>query len=166
MALCPWTSPKGRKCKLELKQDGSPHEGQHRTALRNKPIPEGVKLQRVKVPSADIAPATKGSGGAFRDDEQKAIDRDIALSYDEWKRRGKPSPSDFFNSSAADNFTYVVPPTAVDAVLDAMRRGVGAGAEMAGKSFRYRMGVHKSGNTAIRFVAIDPVEKKKDDDKK
>jgi hypothetical protein len=165
MTQCPWKSPKGRQCKLELKADGSPHDGQHKSALRNKPIPEGLNLRRVKVPSEDITAATRGSGGVSRDAEQKAIDRDIALSYEEWKRRGKPSPSDFFNSNAADNFTYVVPPTAVDAVLDAMRRGVGAGAEMAGKSFRYRMGVHKSGNTAIRFVAIDPVEKKKDDKK-
>jgi hypothetical protein len=155
MAKCDFVTEKGKRtCKLE-----AGHEGQHKTAIRNKPLPQGFSLKRVKVPSDQIQASSRGSSGKPRGKEQQEVDKDLKTAYETWVKMGKPSPSDFFNHQVAENFTYVVPPSAEAAVLDMLRLGTGSGAPLHGKSFRYRKGTHRSGNVAIRFVAIDPPPK-------
>jgi len=159
MANCPYKTEKGRTCKLP-----QGHEGAHKTALRNKPLPADFSPQMVTV-AADQVQGTTRNVNFVRDEKQQQVDKDLIAAHRAWIQAGKPSPADFFNSKVAERFTYVVPPVLVDPVLDMLRRAAGAGTPLRGKTFRYRQGTHASGNRVIRFVAIDPIEKKLKGDK-
>jgi hypothetical protein len=157
---CNYKTEKGRRCKLKVNGEGK-HPGQHRIVIRktDKPaLPAGLVVKTQDIPKDAVVTKTMQRTAAPRDADQKKFDNDVIAAYQKWVNSGRPVTADSDTFKKAGK-RYVIPPSAVDAVLYYLRNAVGAGAPMAGKRFIYRRGTDHNG-IVINFMITDPPAKK------
>jgi hypothetical protein len=158
-ARCQTTTETGRQCILPVHQDSVSHKYVNRDKV-HKPLkdmlPAGFTLTATEVAKTDVLKkATTRQDTKPRDDEQKRVDQDAKKNYA--KNHGKHNAGEDF--AVYFHAEYIVPPRAVDTVLDYLRRAGGTGGTAKGSVFRYRKGAHGSGNVRIQWAFIDPAPK-------
>lgn len=153
---CQFKTDKGRQCKLIIHPDTHKHMFVNREAADHKPlsqvVPSGFSLTAVEVKNTDVlSKGGKRTDTKPRDADQKRVDGHVQKSAG--KNSAHNSKTEFGKLAVTE---YVVPPAAVDTVLDYLRRAVGTGGpEVAqGMTLRYRRGDHASGNTRLQWAVV------------
>lgn len=164
---CEYKTERGRQCKLLVDPATGAHvdakPDKHKFVIRKAPeekpvLPKGVRLKAQIIPiDGERIKKQVGAGAREaepRDEHQRQVDADVKAIYEEWIRRGRPNEVEKWPQGV-----YVVPPEAVDAVLDMLRKTMTKGGPAYGKSTRYTRGTHKSGNALIAFSCADKPQK-------
>ena len=124
-------------------------------------VPAGFSLAAAEVkPTEVIRKQTNRKDTAPRDADQKKVDAAVKTNYAKNVAKNHTTDTEWGQLSLAE---YIVPPKAVDTVLDYLRRSTGTGGTAAGAQLRYRKGTHGSGNTRIQWAVVT---KSKKDSKK
>lgn len=157
---CPYKTDRGRQCKLladpvtGLHVDAKPDK--HKFVIRKAPgerpvLPQGVRLRAEILPIGQrVKKETPNRETGPRSNEQKQVDADVLAVYNEWVKRNKPKEPENWPQSR-----YIVPPEAVDAVLDMLRKTTQKDGPVYGKSVRYVKGKHKGGGVIVAFSCAD-----------
>lgn len=160
---CTYQTAKGRRCLLITHPDNIKHKMLDRNKTEHHALsavlPSGFALKAETVAKTEtIKKASNRQDTAPRDQDQKKIDRDAKDNYTKNASTGKHSGMKFEDFILS---RYIVPPKAVDTVLEYLRRAAGTGGTVHGAVFRYRKGTHQSGNVQIQwaFVKPDPTPK-------
>jgi hypothetical protein len=152
---CPQTTDSGRRCIFVI----HPDTVKHRYVDRNKAhhalsavVPAGFSLTATEVaPDAVIRKATNRKDTAPRDADQKKVDAAVKTNYGKNQAKNHTTKTEWGSLHLAE---YIVPPRAVDTVLDYLRRATGTGGTAQGAQLRYRKGTHGSGNTRIQWAVV------------
>jgi len=152
---CTTVTEKGRRCLFVVHTDAIKHRYVDRTrkheALSNV-VPAGFSLTATEVGAGDvIRKSTNRKDTAPRDQDQKKIDHAVKTNYGKNQAKSATTKTEWGSLSLAE---YIVPPKAVDTVLDYLRRATGTGGTAPGAQLRYRRGTHSSGNTRIQWAVV------------
>lgn len=155
---CTYQTPKGRRCLLVTHSDNVKHKmvdrGKTEHHALSAVLPSGFALKAETVAKTEtIKKASNRQDTAPRDQDQKKIDRDAKDNYTKNASAGKHSGMKFEDFALS---RYIVPPKAVDTVLEYLRRAAGTGGTVHGAVFRYRKGTHQSGNVQIQWAFVKP----------
>lgn len=164
-ARCTFKTEKGRRCLLEIHPDSVKHKMVDRSKTEHHALsavlPAGFSFKAETVGATEkLKKESNRKDTAPRDQDQKRIDREAKQNHEKNVAANKHAGQKF------EEFTlsrYIVPPKAVDTVLEYLRRAAGTGGTVHGAVFRYRKGTHASGNVQLQwaFVKPDPNPKSK-----
>ncbi len=161
---CTATTESGRRCLFVVHTDDTKHRYVDRSKTHvalSSVVPAGFSLTAVEVKSTEvIRKQTNRKDTAPRDADQKKVDAAVKTNHARNVAKNHTTDSEWGTLSLAE---YIVPPKAVDTVLDYLRRSTGTGGTAAGAQLRYRKGTHGSGNTRIQWAVVT---KSKKDSKK
>ena len=150
---CTVTTDSGRRCLFVIHTDATKHRYVDRTKKHESlsaVLPAGFKLAAVE--STDvIRKATNRKDTAPRDQDQKRVDEAVKVNFGKNQAKKHTTDTEWSSLSLAE---YVVPPRAVDTVLDYLRRATGTGGTAPGSQLRYRRGTHGSGNTRVQWAVV------------
>lgn len=155
---CAFKTDKGRQCKLVVHTNNEKHVFVNRDSTRehvplSKVVPAGFSLTATEVRKTDVLKKQVGSRGDTkpRDADQRKVDGHVQKSAG--KNANHTTKTEFDNLSVSQ---YVVPPPAVDTVLDYLRRATNSGGPEAarGMQLRYRKADHPSGNVTIQWAVV------------
>lgn len=162
---CTFKTDKGRRCLLETHTDSVKHKIVDRSKTEHHALssvlPAGFSFKAETVTKTEtLKKESNRKDDKPRDADQKRIDREAKANYDKNVAANRHAGQKF------EEFTlsrYIVPPKAVDTVLEYLRRSAGTGGTVHGSVFRYRKGTHQSGNVQLQwaFVKPDPNPKSK-----
>lgn len=162
---CTYKTPKGRQCLLETHTDSVKHKmvdrGKTEHHALSAVLPAGFTFKAETVAKTEVLKKESNrKDDKPRDQDQKRIDRDAKQNYDKnvaGNRHAGMKYDEYILSR------YIVPPKAVDTILEYLRRAAGTGGTVHGAVFRYRKGTHESGNIQLQwaFVKPDPTPKTK-----
>jgi hypothetical protein len=153
---CTTVTDSGRRCLFIVHTDATKHRFVDRTKKHeamSSVLPAGFKLVATEVTdkSAVIRKATNRKDTAPRDQDQKKVDEAVKVNFGKNQAKQHTTKTEWGSLSLAD---YIVPPKAVDTVLDYLRRATGTGGTAPGAQLRYRRGTHASGNTRIQWAVV------------
>jgi len=154
---CPNKTEKGRQCLLVIHPDSVKHKYVDRSNAVHVPLasvlPAGFTLTATEVKATDRVTKSAGRKDTKpRDADQKRVDRDALANYTKNHTKEFTTKTEWAKVILSE---YIVPPKAVDAVLDYLRRAMGTGGSVADTQLRYRKGVHASGNTRVQWAFLD-----------
>lgn len=157
---CQNTTSSGRQCLLAVHKDEVTHKYVDRSRV-HKPLsevlPAGFTIKATEVkPGQGLTKGGERKDTRPRDADQKRTDTDARLNYEKNHKAGHTTATDFQTVILTE---YIVPPRAVDTVLDYLRRAAGTGGTVRGSQFRYRKGVHASGNVVLHWAFLDKAPK-------
>jgi hypothetical protein len=152
---CTQKTDSGRRCLFVVHTDATKHRYVDRTRKHeslSSVVPAGFSLTPTEVkPDEVIRKATNRKDTAPRDQDQKKVDAAVKTNYGKNQAKNHTTKSEWGSLSLAE---YIVPPKAVDTVLDYLRRATGTGGTAPGAQLRYRRGTHGSGNTRIQWAIV------------
>ena len=152
---CTTTTESGRRCLFVVHTDATKHRYVDRSKKHESlsaVVPTGFKLTATEVkPDEVIRKATNRKDTAPRDQDQKKVDEAVKVNFGKNQAKNATTKTEWGSLSLAD---YIVPPKAVDTVLDYLRRATGSGGTAPGAQLRYRRGTHGSGNTKIQWAIV------------
>lgn len=155
---------KGRRCVYEIHQDSIKHVYVNRTKTKEtlaSVVPAGFTLtaEAVKAGEAFDKRGTAARVAKPRSNDQKRVDGEAAKNYPKNKQAGHNTETAFEKLVLS---RFIVPPRAVDAVLDLLRTvtTLGGPEVCKGTVMRYRKGTHPSGNLQIQWAFVDKAPKK------
>jgi hypothetical protein len=157
---CTDTTQSGRRCIFVVHQDNIKHRYVDRSKVHqplSAVVPAGFSLTPVEVKPAEvIRKQTNRKDTAPRDADQKKVDAAVKTNHARNVAKGHTTATEWGALSLAE---YIVPPKAVDTVLDYLRRSTGTGGTAPGAQLRYRKGTHASGNTRIQWAVVTKSKK-------
>lgn len=165
---CTNTTESGRRCLFVIHTDATKHRYVDRSKVHqplSAMVPAGFSLTAVEVkPTEVIRKQTNRKDTAPRDADQKKVDAAVKTNHVKNEAKNHTTDTEWGTLSLAE---YIVPPKAVDTVLDYLRRSTGTGGTAPGTQLRYRKGTHASGNTRIQWAVVTKSKKdaKKDEKK-
>jgi hypothetical protein len=150
---CTETTESGRRCLFVVHTDAVKHRYVDRSKKHealSAVLPAGFKLTATE--STDvIRKATNRKDTAPRDQDQKRVDEAVKVNFGKNQAKQHTTKTDWGSLSLAE---YIVPPRAVETVLDYLRRATGTGGTAPGAQLRYRRGTHASGNTRVQWAVV------------
>lgn len=156
---CTHATEKGRRCLLVTHPDTQKHVMVNRKPAETQPkladvLPKGFSLKATEVKTGEVLKKDTGRKPMPRDADQKKVDEAAKLSYDANTTAGKHAGMDFDQYKLSQ---YIVPPQAVEVVLDYLRKCRNNGGSVPTKAvFRYKKGNHSSGNVRIQWAYLNP----------
>ena len=154
-ARCQGTSPSGRQCIQAVHTDATAHRYMDRDK-EHKPLsavlPSGFSLTATDVKPAEVLRKEITRKAAPRDQDQVKVDKDAIRNYTRNKASGNHTKTDKAKIHWSE---YIVPPRAVDTVLDYLRRATSTGGPVKGTQLRYTRGAHASGNVRVQWAFTD-----------
>jgi hypothetical protein len=163
---CPSVTESGRRCIFVIHTDDVRHRYVDRSKVReplSKLVPAGFALTPTEVKLGEvIRKQTNRKDTASRDADQKKVDAAVKTNHSRNVAKNHTTTTEWGVLSLAE---YIVPPKAVDTVLDYLRRATGTGGTAPGAQLRYRRGTHASGNTRIQWAVVTRAPKAKADAK-
>lgn len=159
---CTNTTPSNRRCMFVIHTDATKHRYADRSK-KHQPLsavlPAGFNLAAVEVKPTDvIRKQGNRNDTAPRDADQKKVDAAVKTNHAKNAVKNHTTDTEWGVLSLAE---YIVPPRAVDTVLDYLRRSTGSGGTAPGTQLRYRKGTHASGNTRIQWAVVAKSVKEK-----
>jgi hypothetical protein len=158
---CTVTTESGRRCMFVVHTDATKHRFVDRTRKHealSAVLPAGFSLNVTEVKADEvIRKQTNRKDTAPRDADQKKVDAAVKVNFTKNNAKSHTTETEWGSLSLAE---YIVPPKAVETVLDYLRRATGTGGTAAGAQLRYRKGTHGSGNTRIQWAVVARAPKK------
>jgi hypothetical protein len=159
---CTTTTESGRRCLFVIHTDATKHRYVDRSKKHvalSTVVPAGFSLAATEVkPDGIIRKSTNRKDTAPRDTDQKKVDHAVATNFTKNQAKNATTKTEWGSLSLAE---YIVPPKAVDTVLDYLRRATGTGGTAPGAQLRYRRGTHGSGNTRIQWAVVTKAKEDK-----
>jgi hypothetical protein len=165
---CTNTTESGRRCLFVVHTDNIKHRYVDRSKVHqplSAVVPTGFSLTVTEVKATEvIRKQTNRKDDKPRDADQKKVDSAVKTNHAKNAAKNHTTDTEWGTLSLAE---YIVPPKAVDTVLDYLRRSTGTGGTAPGTQLRYRKGTHASGNTRIQWAVVTKSKKdaKKDEAK-
>jgi hypothetical protein len=136
---CTSTTASGRRCLFVVHTDATKHRYVDRSKVHqplSALVPAGFSLAAAEVKAGEvIRKQTNRKDDKPRDADQKKVDADVKTNHAKNKAKNHTTETEWGTLSLAE---YIVPPRAVDAVLDYLRRSTGTGGTAPGTQLRYR----------------------------
>jgi hypothetical protein len=157
---CTEVTGSGRRCIFITHTDDVKHRFVDRSKVHqplSAVVPAGFSLNATEVKAGEvIRKQTNRKDTAPRDTDQKKVDQAVKNNYGKNVTSKHTTDTEWGSLVLAE---YIVPPRAVDTVLDYLRRSTGTGGPAVGAQLRYRKGTHGSGNTRIQWAVVTKAAK-------
>lgn len=152
---CENKTEKGRRCLFVVHTDATAHKYVNRDKQHfslSDVVPAGFSLVATEVkPEDKVKKQSNRTDTKPRDADQKRVDTEAKKNAEKNARANHTTKTEWEKIILSE---YIVPPRAVDTVLDYLRRAASTGGTVSGKQLRYRKGTHASGNVRIQWAFL------------